>query len=144
MCGLNDDQTLWITFYNISILVYSTCIAAKRFKGLQTGNKAPPPRLYTHLPPRIFVFIVADTPGISEQRAGEGRRLPTLGILNQNDVAVGLGPADRAVAIDNHVMGAFSRRLVWSRTFWRGQKCESEIQDRTVMMNDGIQCGSYM
>lgn len=43
MCGLNDDQTLWITFYNISILVYSTCIADKWFKGLQTGNKAPPP-----------------------------------------------------------------------------------------------------
>lgn len=78
---------------------------------------------YSHLPPRIFVFVVADTPGVGEQRAGEGRQLPTLGIRNQDDVAVGPGPglADRAVAIDNHVMGALSRRLVRSRTFWRGR-----------------------
>lgn len=27
--------------------------------------------LYAHLPPRLLIIIVADTPGVSEQRAGQ-------------------------------------------------------------------------
>lgn len=99
---------------------------------------SPAPHLYTHLPPRLFVFVVADTPSFGEQRAGEGRRLPTLGILNQNEVAVGPGLAHRAVAIDNRTMRAFSRRLVWSGAFWKGAEMwQGEIEERTVMMRDG-------
>lgn len=133
MGRLHYDQTLWTTpdFYSI-------CIAYRRFKDLKTDNNTPLPQcLHAHLPPRLIVFIVADTPGISKQWAGEGRQLSSF--WTQDDVAA--CPGARVIAIDNHVMGAFGRRLLWSWTFWRGQKCDRVRYRRghwAAMRTDGI------
>lgn len=82
-------------------------------KHIKKNNSIPPSsRLYAYLPPRLLFIIVADTPGVGEQRAGERRQLVSLGTLTWTQDAGAAHPLSvyRAVAVEDH-MGT-SRRGV--------------------------------
>lgn len=49
----------------------------------ESQSMASTPHLYTHLPPRLLLIIIADVSGLGEQRAGERRQLTSLRTLTR-------------------------------------------------------------
>lgn len=87
-----------------------------------------PPRLYDYLPPGLVFVVVADTSGVGEQRAGEGRQVVSLGTRTRDAIQSAVAVNDHAVTSHRGVLrtGAF-----WGRRGKRKYKRRRGDRDRT-------------